>query len=37
MKAVFADSGIDLVLFHDSMLTREPPSPFPLPPSPFIE
>ena len=23
MKAVFADGGIDLVLFHDSMLTRE--------------
>ena len=43
MKAVFADGGIDLVLFHDSMLTREgksltPPLtryPFPLPPSPF--
>jgi hypothetical protein len=23
MKAVFADGSIDLMLFHDSMLTRE--------------
>jgi hypothetical protein len=31
MKAVFADGGIDLVLFHDSMLTREGKSLTPTP------
>ena len=38
MKAVFADGGIDLVVFHDSMLTREckslTPNPRPFTPNP---